>query len=249
MKPAEQFESFKDLQEILDASDEELGKLLKFGCEVAPVANFEDSMTEVLLRYFRYITGVPWVRAFQNGARPNQPLTGVQEGQYGTLFLLSYEPLIAPYHINHQVIDPETGEPRQDLCEEFSVLGKYTFQMDVYRDAGQAQRSQETNGVQTPVGSAFDVLLRAKLRMNHHRMQSALRQYCIQFNSNAITGVVNLPPELIQSTYETRANATLEVYAAPVSTMRLPTTDFIPVEINECEIEHEPEPEPEPVEC
>lgn len=219
MTPAEQFEAFNDLKEVIGVTDEELALLLKHNCSQAPMVNYEDALIELLTRWLRYMTGIPWVRAFQHGARPNEDETGVTDGQYGTVQLLSWKPRTRMRY-DHLQLRPD-GTEYADFCEEYAFVGCYEFQLDVFRDAGIADKGQE-GAVQQPVGSAIDVLVRASIRMYHQRWRDALKQYCVKYEDNALCKIFNLPMEKVKETFESRAVGRLKIFASPASSMRVP---------------------------
>ena len=247
-----EFDSYRHLQEITNATDEQLMQMIAYACGDLPFANYEDAFLEVLLRYFRHISGVPWVRAWQQGARPTDQSTDgfiPANGQYGTIQLLSFEPHSIPSHTYESRADADGQPIATDVCEMISMSGKYVFQLDVYRDAGEGNRNQQGGATaQTPTGSAFDVLIRIRTRMHHFINKMALRQYCIQHKDSALTGITNLTGVLVQETYEGRSTARFECYAQPASKMRLPvipSSEFI-----EFEFVNPPEPEVVPeIEC
>lgn len=245
MSLANEIPAFADLQSLTGASDSQLTAMLAFGCAEQPIANFEDAITERLVRFFRHITGVPWVRGWQNGARPDQAETGLPAGQYGTVWLRAVQPVSAPIVEIERSVDPVTGLLRRDGCEIVRQQMRYEFQLDVYRDAGAATRQQENDIEQTPAGSAIDVLLRLQLRLSLSRARAALAESCLDMDRHPVTGIINLPQPLVQNTFETRANATFRVYAAPLQGWREPLVaeaDFV----FDCPPESELFPDPPP---
>jgi hypothetical protein len=238
------FAAFKDLVELTGATDAELANMLSRGCADLPIANFEDALTEALLRFMRHLTGVPWVRPYQEGARPSE-VTGAKDGQYGICWLLSVTPRGTPKTSFLESIDPNTNLARQDYCEVVSQMHRYSWQLDVYRDAGDPNRRQTTPTVQQPAGSAIDVLIRAGMKMQHIRARNALSESGIQYNSKPISGIRNIPNELVKNSFETRATANLEVFACPVSSIRAPTFGAVDFEF-ECPVFPDP---PIPQEC
>ncbi len=219
MKPSDFAKSYKCYQDCIEASDADLAKLLRLGCGGVAVSAFEDAMVTTLGRWLRYMTGVPFVKAYQAAPRPEEK--ELMSGQYGTIHLLSVTGTgAAPVRsVSRVVID---GEEQWDLCENISRVGKYSFQLDVYRDSGQNEAGETDSTVRYPVGSAFDVLQRAKSRMLHHVHRAALSQYGLVYDDHAMERVLNLPPEKVQETYESRASANIEIMACSSSQMRQP---------------------------
>jgi hypothetical protein len=218
---AADFAAFADLKDLTGATDDQLAAMLARGCADLPTVNFEDAQSEVLCRLFRHVTGIPWVRGWQEALRPDA-VTTVPDGQYGTVWLLSATPVGAPVTTHRDTRDG-AGNIRADKCEEVAQLMRYTWQIDVYRDAGAATRREETPVVQHPAGSALDVMLRLSIALDHIRVRQAAREHCITWHSPAVTGARNLPQPLVQNTYESRATAELTTYGTPVSTIRVPT--------------------------
>jgi len=218
---ATDFAAFADLKDLTGASDTQLAAMLAQGCADLPAVNNEDAMSEALCRLFRHVTGIPWVRGWQEGLRPDA-VTSVPDGQYGTVWLISATPIGAPVTSHRDSLDA-LGNLRDDKCEEVAQLMRYAWQLDVYRDAGQATRREENSAVQQPVGSALDVLFRLGIALDHFRVRQAAREYCMTWRSSALTGARNLPQPLVQNAYENRATADLTIYGTPVSTIRVPT--------------------------
>ena len=175
--PADDFAAFADLRDLTGASDAQLAAMLARGCADLPSVNFEDAMSEALCRLFRHVTGIPWVRGWQEGLRPDA-VTTVPDGQYGTVWLLSASPIGAPVTTHRDSLDAG-GNLRDDKCEEVAQMMRYSWQLDVYRDAGQATRREENAAVQQPVGSALDVLVRLGIALDHYRVRQAAREYCM----------------------------------------------------------------------
>lgn len=215
MKPADAFAAFQDLKDLTQASDAELAGMLAYGPMATPIANYEDAVTERLLRLFRAITGVPWIRGWEHGARPT--------GQYGTIWLYSTKLIGLPTVELARVIQGSTNTVLTDLCEVARQPIEYRFQLDVYRDGGAATRNQQGASDTAPRLSAADVLLRLAIAANLTRVRQALSDACLAFGSPAFGQVRNLAKELAKNTYETHANVDLYIRAAPVASMRSPT--------------------------
>jgi hypothetical protein len=219
--------------------------MLVRGCSDLPLANFEDAFLEAVLRLLRHLTGVPWVRAFQEGARPTTGTTGVPDGQYGIVSLIGVTDHGSPMISQGDVINPATGELRDDKCELVTQMLRYSLQLDVYRDAGRGNRQQETAQVQQPPGSAIDVLIRLKMKLGHTRVREAFKQFAMQYRTKPIGPINNLPQELVKNTFENRATATLELLACPVSSLRVPTFGDQPFDFECPAFPDQPPPPPE----
>lgn len=218
---ADDFAAFADLRDLTSASDEQLAAMLARGCADLSAVNFEDAMSEALCRLFRHVTGIPWVRGWQEGLRPDA-ITGAPDGQYGTVWLLSASPVGAPVTTYLDSRDG-AGNLRDDKCEQVAQMMRYSWQLDVYRDAGAATRREDNATIQHPVGSALDVLIRLGIALDHGRVRQAAREYCMSWRSSAVQGARNLPQPLVQNAYETRATADFTTFGTPVSTIRAPT--------------------------
>lgn len=216
MKPSE-FLALKDLQELTGATDGQLNDMLALGCSELPIANYEDVITEKLLRVFRHITGVPWIRGFQQGARP--------DGQYGTIWLMLARPINQPQIEHRTVVDIETGEPRQDLCEVVTQHVEYTFQLDAYAENGTGNREQDAGAMilDQPSLSAFDVMTRLVAAFGHRRFRMALEEHCLQLDGKPFGDIRNYAKPLVHSTFEARAGVDFRVHAGVVSSLRTPT--------------------------
>lgn len=234
------FDAFAELQDITGATDDELAQMLFANCGPPLGATYQDDLTTILLRWLGAITGVPWIRAYEHGNRPGVETTAVKRGQYGTVHMLWPRPMSkTPHRVEY------TRPGSDDVCEELAVWTEYTFQLDVYRDSGAGTRQQtDPDIIQTPVGSAIDVLTRVSVRCQHDRMKRALKQYCVKLGSEPISDIKNVEPELVKETYETRAAGTLVVYAPVVSSMRLPVAIEYGLDLAECEIEEVDQPVP-----
>ncbi len=233
------FNAFKCYQDLLGATDEQLCLLLARGCTDAPLVSYQDAFTALLVRVFGLATGIPWVRAYEQGHRPDEAATGVHDGQYGTIHMLSFEQAMS-----EPLRTWELPENEQDICECIALHGKYTFQLDVYRDAGAAVRCPQGEAVQRPTGSAIDVLMRLLLRMQFNIFRDALQERCIQYGSRPIQGIQNIP-ELVKETWESRATANLELFASPSTSMQLPAaSNYCEIPLELCAPDDVPVPEP-----
>ena len=215
MTPAENFLSFKDLQDLTSATDQQIVDMLAFGCQQAPVANFEDVITEHLLRLFRHITGVLWVRGWEQGARP--------DGQYGTIWLYASKTKGQPQIEYASVIDSNTGLVVDDFCEVVYQPFEYQFQLDVYRDSGSSTRNQELSSATPPGLSAADVLHRLITALGHPRFRSALKEACLFLGTPSFGTVRNFAKPIIQNTFESRSGVDFYIRAATMSSLRSPT--------------------------
>lgn len=215
MTPADAFAQFKDLKDLTQASDAEVKAMLIYGCKQAPLTNFEDVMTEQLVRLFRHVTGVTWIRGWEQGARPGS--------QYGTIWMYGSKTIGQPTLEYQQVVDGATLEVQDDLCEVVYQTFEFQFQLDSYRDSGVANRDQ-LEGQQTAPGlSAVDVLHRLIATFGHPRFRAALRESCIQPGAPLFGAVRNLAKPLVQNTFESRANVDFFVRAQVMSSLRTPT--------------------------
>lgn len=232
------FQAFADYQSIVGAPDNEVSRLLQEQCGELTTGNWEDQMLTNLTRVFRFATGVPWVRGWENAARPDETLTGVPDGQYGTIYLLEATPKGTPCRVQENVVNAEAPDGfSKDFCERWSQQWCFTFQLDVYRDAGVANRSQENTDIQGPIGSAFDVLSRLQMRLHHTPFRDALKEKGIQYQSRMLSMLRSMPRE-VQGTWETRANTELTVFAQVTDTMRIPgipPNTEVDVGLDECD--------------
>lgn len=216
MKAVEAFAAYKDLQDLTQATDEEISGMLIYGCRIGEPANFEDVVTQHLLRLFRHITGVDWIRGWEQGVRPDK--------QYATLWLYAAKTIGQPEVEYHPVIDATTGERLDDYCEVVYQTFEYQFQLDSYRDNGVPNRQQEVAANPTaPRYSAFDVLTKLITALGHPRHRSALAEKCVFLGSPAFGQVRNFAKPLMQNTFEGRAGVDFFVRVKPISSMRAPT--------------------------
>jgi hypothetical protein len=214
MTPVQNFSAFKDLQELTGATDSEIEAMLVYGCKQSPAANFEDVVTEHLLRLFRAITGVQWIRGWEQGARP--------DGQFATVWLYGSK-MIGPPEVEYvTVIDGATNTVLPDLCEVVYQHIQYQFQLDSYRDNGAGNRNQDGAVQQGPKFSAVDVLTRLTTAFGHSRFRDALREQCLYLNSKPFGDIRNLAKPLVQNTYEGRANVDFFVHVRTMSSLRSP---------------------------
>jgi hypothetical protein len=221
MTPASTFAAFADLAEITQATDTELSDMLVYGCKQAPITNFEDVMTEYLLRMFRAVTGVPWVRGWEQGARP--------AGQFATIWVYSATAIGAPVTEYAQVIDGATNVVQPDLCEVVYQEYRYQFQLDSYRDSGVPNRNQDLTLTTAPRLSAIDVLTRLRTALSHPRMRAALAEQCIYLGGPAFGIIRNLAKLMVQNTYESRASVDFFIHARTMSSLRAPAYGTVDV--------------------
>lgn len=207
---------FQDLLDLTQATEQQLADMLVYGCAPLPDTNFEDVVTEHLMRVFRHITGVPWVRGWQQGSRPDM--------QYGTIWLFGAK-TIGQQEIEYaKVIDGTTMLVRDDLCEVSHQTFEYQFQVDVYRDNGAGNRDQETTAPHAgPRLSAHDVIVRLITALGHPRFRTALRDKCIYLGSPTFGATRNYAKPIIQNTFEGRAGVDFFVRVRPISSIRSPT--------------------------
>lgn len=219
MKASDAFAAFKDLQDLTDATDAEIMGMLAFGCKAGVAANFEDVLTEHLLRLFRHITGVDWVRGWEQGARPDK--------QYGTIWLYGAKTIGAAEVEYAKVLDSTTGEEFQDLCEVVYQTFEFQFQLDVWRDSGVPNRNQEITSTTSPRLSAHDVVVRLITAFGHPRFRSALAEQCVYLGSPPFGATRNLAKEMRQNTFESRATVDFFVRVRPISSLRSPTFEDV----------------------
>lgn len=215
MTPSETFTSFKDLQDLTQATDAQVADMLAFGCTLGVAGNFEDVMTEHLLRLFRHITGVPWVRGWEQGARPDQ--------QYGTIWLYGTKPEGSQEIEYRDVVNAATNELLDDLCEVSYQTFTYQFQLDVYRDSGLRHADQSGPAVTGPRLSAHDVILKLIASFGHPRFRRALAEQCLYLGFPPFGPTRNYAKELVQNTFESRAGVDFYVKARTLSSLRSPT--------------------------
>jgi hypothetical protein len=215
MYAAQSFAAFQDLKDLTQATDAELAGMLAFGCSPSLPVSYEDVVTEHIMRLFRHITGVDWVRGWEQGARPDK--------QYGTIWMFGAK-TVGSYEIEYQrVINGATSMVLPDLCEVSYQTFEYQFQLDVYRDNGTANRNQDITTITGPRLSAVDVMLRLITAMGHPRFREALAEKCIYLGSPTFGPIRNLAKPMIKSTYEGRASVDFYVRVRPISSLRSPT--------------------------
>lgn len=215
MTPAQNFAQFLDLKELTQATDEQVIEMLVYGCKQGPVANFEDIMTERLLRLLRHMTGIPWVRGWEQGARP--------DSQYGTVWLYGSKGIGQPQIEYNRVIDGSTNLELPDLCEVVYQTFEFQFQLDSYRDSGEPDRNQDITATTSPRMSAADVIHRVITAFGHPRFRAALAEGCMVLGSPPFGNVRNYAKPMIQNTFEGRAGVDFFVRAQTLSSLRSPT--------------------------
>jgi len=238
-KPSAVFESFKCYQELVGADDDTLKKMLHAGCSELPYGNFEDALTEVWIQYLNFVTGIPWIREYENGARPSNHGDGggttSPDGQYGTFFIMwaDDEMHLPITSYGTKIID---GIEQRDVCESVRTLEKFTARLRVFRESGRANRGQNVIDMQAPARSAMDVLTWAKRRTNHEMMRAALWEYGIQMDTKPMSRVIN-GANLVNKTWERQATTNLEFFACTTSNLRTPVIAFDckKVEIEVCD--------------
>lgn len=219
MKATEAFAAYKCLQDLTQATDAEVASMLVYGCKAGEPANFEDVVTQHLLRLFRHITGVDWIRGWEQGARPDK--------QYSTIWLYGAKTVGQPEVEYHNVYRASDGVLLDDLCEVVYQTFEYQFQLDSYRDNGLPNRQQEIAAAGGPQYSAFDVLTRLIAALGHPRHRAALAEKCVYLGSPAFGQVRNYAKPIIQNTFEGRAGVDFFVRVRPISSIRAPTFDTI----------------------
>lgn len=237
--PGANFAAFQDLQDLTGATDAQLATMLKYGCTEQASVNYEDVVTEQLLRLFRHITGVPWIRGWEQGARP--------EGQYAAVWFFGARIVGSPVIDRRQVFIDNVLQ--DDMCEVVTQPAEYQFQLDVYRDNGAPRVDQDGAVLSQPRYSASDVLIRLATAFGHTRFRSALTEKCIFLDHAPFGSIRNLSKTLVQNTFETRASVDFHVRVNPTSSLRVPTFGSVDWGFL-CPPESElfPDP-PAPVEC
>lgn len=217
MKAAEAFAAFQDLQDLTQATDEQIASMLVYGCKAGVPANYEDVITEHLLRLFRHMTGVPWNRGWEQGARPDE--------QFGTTWLFAAKAIGSAEIEYLPVFNTQTNAFEQDYCEVVNQTFEYQFQLDVYGDTGIANRNQlQEVGITTePRLSAIDVVTRLMTAFGHPRFRSALAEKCLYLGFPAFGAARNYMKERKQETSESHAGVDFYVRARPISSLRSPT--------------------------
>lgn len=215
MKAIEIAETFAALKDLTDATDEQLARMLVNGCSPVPAMNYEDAMTEHLLRVFRQITGVRWIRGWEQGSRP--------DSQYATLWLYAVNRIGSAEIEYHRVFNSATNEYLDDLCEVSYQIFDYQFQLDVYRDNGVSNRNQETPVETGPRYSAVDVLTRLVTAFGHWRFREALLERCLSLGAPPFSQIRNLAKPMVQNTFEGRASVDFFIRGRTVSSLRSPT--------------------------
>jgi hypothetical protein len=215
MKASEAFAAFTDLQDATAATDEQLKGMLAFGCKAGIAANFEDVMTEQLIRLFRHITGVQWIRGWEQGARP--------DAQHATVWLYGAKPIGSGEVEYQEVFNSQTNALETDLCEVVYQTFEYQFQLDVFGDSGVPSRNQELADTTGPRLSAADVLTRLITAFGHPRFRAALAESCLFLGYPPFGIVRNYAKPLIQNTNESRAGVDFFIRARPISSLRSPT--------------------------
>lgn len=199
------FKSFDTLKNVRGLTDEELRTVLANPCTPSNDVSYEDDLTNLLILWLGFASGIGWRRPYQEGDRG--------ELQYPTIQLLTATPFG-----NISIKDKQISEDK--LCVVVSEPKLYRFQLDVYKDNGTAE-SQQTPAINpAPINSAFDVLNRLQTRLKHHIFPKALSEYCIYAGPGGfIVQVRNMPEELRHSTNEARATAYLEVVCSPENSL------------------------------
>lgn len=213
MTPTINFAAFKDLQELTQATDEQIEQMLIYGCAAAPDANYEDVITQHLLRLFRHITGVDWVRGWEQGARPDK--------QFATIWLYALK-VQGTSEVEYAKVYDANNVLLPDLCEIVYQHVQYQFQLDVYRDNGVSNRNQEITTQSGPRYSAVDVLTRLITALAHPRFRRALAEKCVHLGTPAFGQVRNFAKPLVQNTFESRAGADFFVTVRTASSLRSP---------------------------
>ena len=215
MSLSERFPAYACLKDIAGASEGELTDWLSLSVDEEPVANYEDAVLECLISWLRAVTGVPWVRGFEDGARPS--------GQYGTVCILRTDSIGCKTR--------SCREFKGDLVETISQPVRISVQLDAYRDSGRASNCEESDAIQKPLGSAPDVLNRLRLRMCHQAHRDALADYGLSFDGEGIEAV-NTAPTQRQNDWEWRASADFALLGTQCSTMRVNALRSVPLELD-----------------
>lgn len=215
MKAVEAFAAFQDLKDLTVATDEQIASMLVYGCKAGVPANYEDVITEHLLRLFRHMTGVQWNRGWEQGARP--------ANQFATTWLIAGKAIGSAEVEYLPVFNSQTELYEQDYCEVVYQTFEYQFQLDVYGDSGTANRNQMVAGATEPRLSAFDVVTRLMTAFGHPRFRSALAEKCLYLGSPAFGPARNYMKAPVQETNESHAGVDFYVRARPISSLRSPT--------------------------
>ena len=170
-----------------------------------PASNYEDAVLSIIAAWLQAITDIPWVRGFELGARP--------DGQYGTVCLLRK----AEGDCERRTTRKFKGE----ILETISTEVRMTLQLDVYRDRGAVTDCQNPTPNDGLIGSAIDVLCRAKNRMQHRIHQDAISEYGLRLFGGGVQTINNLP-QMREGEWEFRASADLELVGTQCSTIGIP---------------------------
>jgi hypothetical protein len=198
---------FKTFERLPAASDQDLQDWVTLNCAPRNVADYEDSHVNVIRAWMYALTGIPWYRAYEHGARPN--------AQYGTVHFSRVNELTS-YSERVEYEQRENG----DFCKIIKTPVEFVYILSVYRETGEATNQQEPTINDQPIFSAPDPLLQAKARAGLSIFQNALREYCLQYRDNPFGFITNLPQE-ITGRYEHRATTELRIIAFLTGSVRI----------------------------
>ena len=192
-----------------EKSSPDYKRLLRDPVLEPPVSNYVDAITECLLTWLYAMSGVPWVRGFEDGPRP--------EGQYGTVCITQVA------RVEGCDTAPALQKYKGDLLETVCKVRRFTVQLDVYRDSGVSANCEEdvVNTRTLPHGSALDVLNWLSVRMEHQVHRDALCEKGLEIDGEGIE-LANSNVLLRQHDAENRATADLFIFGTIKSTMRVP---------------------------
>ena len=231
MHPEQQFPAFANYQAAVGADQAQLVRLLCEPCSNLTIGGFEDELTEVLLRYLRYVTCVPWYREWEINAKP--------DGQYGTIYLLYDDEYKSLPYTSWSIVKNAAGEELADACEQVVNFRKFTFRLRVIRDQGR-KMDQERDAPEQPAHksrSARDVLAWAQQRTKHNLMITALAQAGIFMNANFMGRITNVTAD-VNKNWERQATSEITIFSCASSFLRIPALS----NCEDVEIEHHCEP-------
>ena len=215
------FEAFENLP-AADADD--LHNWITRSCHKRDVPNYEDAHVDIMRLWLRAVTGIQWVRGYEEGSRDGVDAAfNPTEGQYGTVHFLRPEESDRANYIRSERDD--SG----DFCQISYVPMDYIYRLEIFRDAGEGNNNEEYADVQRPIGSAIDPFVHLRARLELPIFQQALQEYCMYLEEVPFRVLTN-NPEVIQGGYERRAIGEIRVLALVSGSIRVPGFDQIDLE-------------------
>lgn len=190
--------------------EEQFKRVMRSSCIRCYGGMYEDEIYESLCHILTYLSGVRFIRAYEDGVRPQSIVGAIQ---YGTIFIQSYDINGATYRFNNVI-----AEDSQRQCSVIARKCTINVQLNVYREGGIANADQDNTSEVGVAYSSADVLNKIINRVRHTDVLRLIRK--AGFVMSDFNPVTNAPIE-VQGSYEQRATTISTIHTCVADNMQL----------------------------